>query len=226
MKKFVLLSVAIAVSCCSSAQNKSFTANGVSFEMVCVDGGQFAKGDPATPENISVSAFYIGQTEVTQNLWKAVMGKKSSPMSRSKNYPADQVSWNDCQEFIEKLNQITGEKFRLPSESEWEFAARGGNRTHNYKLSGGTAMGKIGWYSGNSNGEPQQVGSKAANELGIFDMSGNLWEWCADEFADGQHVMRGGCWNSTSQACWVWNATKSDAAYKSDICGFRLALDK
>ncbi len=226
MKKTFLALVTVAVSCCVSAQNKTFEANGVRFEMIYVEGGTYAKGDPAKPENASVGNFYIAQTEVTQNLWKAVMGKKSNALSRGKNCPADQISWNDCQEFISKLNQITGANFRLPTEAEWEYAARGGKKTHNYKLSGGTAMGKIGWYNGNSNGEPQPVATKTANELGVYDMSGNLWEWCSDVFADGQHVMRGGCWNSTSQACWVWNTTKSDAAYKSDICGLRLAMDE
>lgn len=225
MKNLTLLLALLAIIGFASAQNKTFTANGELFEMVLVEGGQFAKGDPAAPENTTVGTFYIGQTEVTQSLWKAVMGKKSSPMSRNKNYPADQVSWSDCQEFILKLNQITGAKFRLPTEAEWEFAARGGNQTHNYKLSGGTAMGKIGWYNGNSNGGSQPVATKAANELGIFDMSGNLWEWCSDELENGMHPMRGGCWNSTSQACWVWNVNKSESTYKSDICGLRLVLD-
>ena len=157
MKKTLFALLAITVSSCVSAQNKTFTANGVSFEMVYVEGGTYAKGDPAQPEDTKVGSFLIAQTEVTQTLWKAVMGKKSNPLSRGKNCPADQVSWNDCQEFITKLNQITDASFRLPTEAEWEFAARGGNLTHNYKLSGGTAMSKIGWYNGNSNGEPQPV---------------------------------------------------------------------
>jgi len=201
MKNITLLLASFAIMNFAMAQNKIFVANGEQFEMVLVGGGRFAKGDPAAPENAVVGSFYIGQTEVTQNLWKAVMGKKSSSMSRSKTYPADQISWADCQEFISKLNQITGAKFRMPTETEWEFAARGGNMTHNYKLSGGAAMGKIGWYNGNSNGESHPVAAKTANELGIFDMSGNLWEWCADDYGNGI------------------------SSYKSDICGLRLALD-
>lgn len=211
------------------AQNgtiKAFTVNGVDFEMVYVEGGQYTIGEASSAET-NVNDFLIGKTEVTQELWKAVMGKNPST-SRGKNNPVDMVSWNDCQAFIQKLNQLTGQTFRLPTEAEWEYAARGGNKSGGFKFSGANVIGKVGWYSGNSNSQTHPVASKMPNELGIYDMSGNVWEWCSNLYDDetGQYAIRGGCFTDATQICTITNRGKSDPATASDICGLRLAMDK
>ena len=157
--------------------------------MVAVEGGTFTMG--ATPEQgsyynkserpthqVTVSSFWIGKTEVTQELWIALMGSNPSYFHSSNLQPVEHVSWNDCQEFITKLNEATGKTFRLPTEAEWEFAARGGNKSQGYKFSGSDNDDDVAWYDSNSGGKTHPVASKAPNELGIYDMSGNLFEWC------------------------------------------------
>ena len=233
MKRLIFSLFAMATAGFAVAQNgevREFTANGVKFEMVCVDGGTYNMGEPGKQEETEVDGFMIGRTEVTQELWKAVMGKNPASLhGRGKGMPVESVSWNDCKEFIEKLNQLTGQKFRLPSEDEWEYAARGGSKSGNFKFSGGDSMGKFGWYSKNSDSHVHPVGTKAPNELGIYDMSGNVWEWCSDPY-EGiqtlQYVIRGGCFNDTSQACWVWNRSKNVPTGRNELCGMRLAMDK
>ena len=163
--------------------------NDVSFEMVLVNSGSFLMGgnnsdanaNEKPTHNVTVSAFYIGETEVTQSLWNAVMDNNPS-LFKGENLPVESVSWNDCQVFIEKLNRITGKQFRLPTEAEWEFAARGGNKGKGTLYSGGKNIEDIAWYSGNSNKKTHPVKTKLPNELGIYDMSGNVWEWCSDWF--------------------------------------------
>lgn len=232
MKRLVISLFALSLPFFVAAQNgtvKKFTANGVDFEMVYVEGGTYQMGETGKTEETTVGNFHIGKTEVTQELWKAVMGKNpSTARGRVKERPVETVSWSDCKEFIEKLNQLTGQKFRLPTEEEWEYAARGGSKSLNYKFSGGDVIGKVGWYSKNSETTTHPVATKAANELGIFDMSGNVWEWCSDPYEGVeplQYVIRGGGYTDTSQACWVWNRSKSDPKNRNDICGFRLAMD-
>lgn len=175
--------------------NQTFTVNGVQFTMVAVEGGTFTMG--ATSEQgsdatdyekpaheVTLSDYYIGQTEVTQALWKAVMGSNPSG-HKGDNLPVENVSWNDCQEFIQKLNQLTGKQFRLPTEAEWEYAARGGRKSRGYKYAGGNNIDSVAWYCGNSGGT-HPVATKQANELGVYDMSGNVWEWCSDWYGDYQ----------------------------------------
>ena len=200
------------------------TINGVSYEMVWVEGGTFRMG--ATSEqgsgipdgekpvhSVTLSGYYIGKTEVTQALWMAVMG--SNPSRFKGDYlPVEQVSWDDCQEFIRKLNALTGQNFRLPTEAEWEFACRGGNNSRGYKYSGSNDIDNVAWYDGNSGYKTHPVATKLPNELGIYDMTGNVWEWCSDWYGDyssgaqtnpkgpydgSARVYRGGSWGSRTR---------------------------
>ena len=177
--------------------SETFTVNGVSFEMVRVDGGSFMMGsyngdsDEQPVHSETVSTFYIGKTEVTQALWTAVMGSNPSYF-KGPNLPVEMVSWNDCQEFIDRLNRITGKNFRLPTESEWEYAARGGNRSRGYDYSGSNNLQSVGWYDGNSGGSTHPVGSKLDNELGLYDMSGNVYEWTSDLWSSNYSSYRNG----------------------------------
>ena len=170
------------------------SVNGVSFEMVRVEGGTFRMGATSEQEDealdgekpvhsVTLSSYYIGKTEVSQALWQAVMGNNPSPF-KGADLPVESVSWDDCQEFIQKLNRLNGRNFRLPTEAEWEFACRGGNNSRGYKYSGSNYIDNVAWYDGNSGGKTHPVGTKAPNELGIYDMSGNVWEWCSDWYAD------------------------------------------
>ena len=205
---------------------KTFYANGVSFEMVEVRGGTFRMG--ATSEqgsdvwefekpvhSVTLSGSYIGKTEVTQALWKAVMGSNPSYF-KGDNLPVDQVSWHDCQTFIRKLNGLTGRHFRLPTEAEWEFAARGGNQSRHTQYSGSNRIDDVAWYNGNSGSDPHPVKTKQPNELGIYDMTGNVLEWCQDRYGDYSssaqsnptgansgllRVNRGGSWHSDPLFC-------------------------
>ena len=203
-----------------------FNVNGVKFVMVPVEGGTFmmgataeqgsdAESDEKPSHSVTLSSYYIGQTEVTQELWTAVMGKNPSKF-KGDNLPVEKVSWNDCQTFITKLNSATGKRFRLPTEAEWEYAARGGNKSRGYKYSGSNNIDDVAWYTNNSNSETHSVATKAPNELGIYDMSGNVWEWCQDWYgsysssaqtnpkgaASGSNrVFRGGSWDGSAMIC-------------------------
>ena len=231
-------------------QEGVYTVNGVSFKMIEVEGGTFimgaSDGDTNAQNNerpthqVTLSGFQIGETEVTQALWTAVMASNPSHFSGyyTENNPVEQVSWIDCQEFIAKLNQITGKHFRLPTEAEWEFAARGGNKSMGYKYSGSNIINEVAWYSSNATHE---VATKAPNELGLYDMSGNVMEWCQDwydSYSDGAQtnpcgpvsgiyrVARNSGWNSVE----VYNRVSvrwwEDMTTTSHILGLRLALDE
>ena len=229
------------------AHSGRFTVNGVSFEMVRVEGGTFRMG--ATSEqgdgawdnekpvhSVTLSSYYIGKTEVTQALWQAVMGPSNF---KGADLPVECVSWNDCQEFIQKLNSLTGHNFRLPTEAEWEFACRGGNNSRGYKYSGSNDIDNVAWYDGNSGDQTHPVGTKASNELGIYDMSGNVWEWCSDWYADYTshsqtnpkgprsglyRVSRGGSWNDGARICRSSYRFGYDPTDRYEILGLRLAL--
>ena len=231
---------------CLSA-DESFTVNGVSFAMVPVAGGTFTMG--ATPEQgssvdsnekpthqVTLSSYMIGKTEVTQALWLAVMGSKPNYF-RGDNLPVEQVSWDDCQKFITKLNALTGKNFRLPTEAEWEYAARGGNMSQGYKYSGSNEIGDVAWYDNNSGNKTHSVATKAPNELGIYDMSGNLWEWCSNWYGSysstaqtnptgpdsgSNRIIRGGSWGHDLLDCRV--ARRGAIGQTSRSIGFGLRL--
>ena len=236
----------------SFSANKTFTVNGVTFEMVYVEGGTFTMG--ATSEqgsdaysyekpahSVRLSNYYIGQTEVTQALWKAVMGNNPSNF-KGDNLPVEQVSWNDCQEFVRKLNRLTGKNFRLPTEAEWEYAARGGNKSCGYKYSGGNNLGEVAWYYDNSGSTTHPVATKSPNELGLYDMSGNVWEWCQDWYGDyssstqtnptgpyngSYRVYRGGSWGNNAWSCRVSGRLSDiNPDYRFYHLGFRLVLSQ
>ena len=172
--------------------NREFTVNGVTFKMMAVEGGTFAMGATRSQNGsdynqmekpvhmVTLSDYYIGQTEVTQALWQAVMGSNPSNFTGDLNCPVEMVSWNDCQQFITKLNQMTGMNFRMPTEAEWEFAARGGIKNRGFKFAGSNVLDNVAWYNSNAEGTTHPVGTKAPNELGIYDMSGNIYEYCQD----------------------------------------------
>lgn len=231
--------------------NQTFSVNGVQFTMVAVEGGTFtmgatseqgsdAGGDEKPAHEVTLSDYYIGQTEVTQALWKAVMGGNPS-FSKGDNLPVESVSWDDCQEFIQKLNQLTGKQFRLPTEAEWEYAARGGRKSRGYKYAGGNDIGLVAWYSGNSGYETHLVATKQANELGIYDMSGNVWEWCNDWYGDYQsssrsdpqgpslgsiRVIRGGGYYNFAGYCRISCRSVNTPDGRGDNRGLRLSCNR
>lgn len=223
----------------------------VSFKMVFVEGGTFmmgaknandeAESDEKPTHQVSLSDYYIGETQVTQALWKAVMGENPSEFKRNPNRPVENVSWNDCQRFIEKLNGLTGKSFHLPTEAQWEFAARGGNLGKNkgFKYAGSDILNEVAWYEGNSKGKSHPVAQKDANELGLYDMSGNVWEWCQDWFGDytdepqtdpkgpengSFRVYRGGSWRNIYFTGRVLIRRQFFPDYKDNDVGLRLAL--
>ena len=164
---------------------KTITVNGVSFDMIWVEAGTFTMGvdtinlsKPAHKVTLTKN-YYIGKTEVTQALWEAVMGGDPS-WYEDASKPVSNVSWDDCELFLSKLNTLTDLNFRLPTEAEWEYAARGGNRSCNYRYSGSNDIDEVAWYRDNSNYTVHAVATKKPNELGIYDMSGNVAEWCSD----------------------------------------------
>lgn len=164
---------------------EEFVLHGIIKNMIKIEGGTFDMGSPIDYEfnsikhSVTLNDFYIGKYEVTQKEWETVMGCNPSCF-KGENLPVENVSWNDCQEFIKKLNELTGMNFRLPTEAEWEYAARGGRKSQGYKYSGSNNIDDVAWYGDNSSETTHQVGTKQPNELGIYDMSGNVREWCSD----------------------------------------------
>lgn len=215
--------------------------------------GSKVESNEKPAHQVTLSSFSIGRYEVTQEEWRAVMGNNPSFFKGSgttqlgavlaekigtefinaeDKRPVERVSWDDCQEFIRKLNAFTGKNFRLPTEAEWEYAARGGNRSQGYKYAGSDNLGSVAWYNGNSDKETHPVGQKSPNELGLYDMSGNVCEWCADRYGSyssslqtnpkgastgSNYVCRGGDWDNSAKDCRI--------SYRSSIPNFSRVLD-
>ena len=217
--------------------------NGVEYPMVNVRGGEFVMGDGGIfsdnrRHSVIVDDFAIGKYEVTQELWETVMGGNPSKF-KGPRLPVEMVSWEDCQVFIRKLNELTGVGFRLPTEAEWEFAARDGKRSLCYEYSGSGSLEEVAWYSGNSEDQTHNVGLKSPNELGLYDMSGNVWEWCSDwrdryrissttnpkgPDSGTYRVDRGGSWNCDAWCCRVSIRDYAVPDCRLSSLGLRLCL--
>ncbi len=223
------------------------THDGLNVKMVAVKGGSFQMGsengssDEKPIHQVSVSDFHIGRYEITQKQWRAIMGTDPSYFKNCDDCPVEQVSWNDVQDFLTKLNSKTGKKYRLPTEAEWEYAARGGNKSNGYTYSGSNTIGDVAQYEGNNNKSTKSVGSKNANELGIYDMSGNVWEWCSDWYDSSYYknspssnpggassgsyrVDRGGSWYFNSGYCRVAYRSGNAPGNRVGNLGFRVIL--
>ena len=229
----------------SSTVSLSAELNKLINNMVYVSGGTFIMGgdessDQTPTHSVTLSSYYICKYEVTQALWRAVMGSNPSKF-KGDNLPVEQVSWNDCQTFINRLNSYTGRNFRLPTEAEWEFAARGGNYSRHYKYSGSNYIGDVAWYTDNSGNRTHPVGTKQANELGLYDMSGNVWEWCSDWYGSYSsysqsnptgatsgfgRVERGGNWCGLARYCCSSHRSYYAPGNSFDDLGLRLVLSQ
>ncbi len=248
----------------ASSSSLSFTANGVTFEMIKVDGGTFTMGgtseqgsdaesDEKPTHSVTLSDYYIGKYEVTQALWEAVLGNNPSNYKGSTK-PVEMVSWDDCKNFISKLNsllssQLGGKRFALPTEAQWEFAARGGKKSQGYKYAGSNTIDNVAWYTVNSydkgSNHPDYgthtVGTKSPNELGLYDMSGNVWEWCQDWYSSSSYssssqtnptgassgsyrVFRGGSWLNYAGGCRVSFRARRTPSDRKYYLGFRVVL--
>ncbi|MCI6473931.1 MAG: formylglycine-generating enzyme family protein [Bacteroidales bacterium] len=265
-----------AVSSSLSGSVLPVTVNGVTFNMIRVDGGTFTMGatkeqknktykDEKPKHNVTLSTYYIGETEVTQALWIAVMGENLTNTTNGivdqalwqavmginpshftgDNLPVHRVSWNDCKKFIQKLNSLTGKSFRFPTEAEWEFAARGGNKSCHTQYSGSSNIDEVAWYwqnSGRNSGRtPHPVKTKKPNELGIYDMSGNVYEWCQDWYGSyssnaqinptgpssgTNRVCRGGSWDNSAGGCRSAFRYDSSPEHRYNTVGLRLVLSE
>ena len=253
----------------SEPSEQTFMVKGVEFKMIKVEGGTFSMGATSEQEydalscekpvhSVTLSDYYIGETEVTQELWEAVMGSNPSYFEGDNQRPVESVSWNACQKFIKKLNRLTGKEFRLPTEAEWEYAARGGKhcKDYVYKYSGSNNADEVAWYWQNSgdkylsgewnsdriiknNCKTHSVKTKKANKLGLYDMSGNVWEWCNDWWGcyqsnsqtnptgpseGGFRVLRGGSWSSLDGVVRVSYRNGDTPGSRDFYSGLRLAL--
>ena len=226
-------------------EDKSYveTAKGINLKMVYVEGGTFVMGsnsgesDEMPVHYVTLDSYYIGETEITQAQWRAVMGSNPSTY-KGDNHPVEKVSWDDAQEFCKKLSELTGKRYVLPTEAQWEYAARGGNQSKGYTYSGSNNVNEVAIYYSNSINGHSSVKSKKPNELGIYDMSGNVWEWCSDWYSSSyssssqtnpqgpnsgsSRVLRGGSWNRNASRCRVAAHDGSYPSYTNSNYGFRV----
>lgn len=238
------------------------SVNGVSFNMIKVQGGTFTIGATSEQESenpwdderpaheVTVGDYMIGETAVTQALWEAVMGTTIQEQSKKgtlgtalrgvgANHPMYYISWDDCQEFVAKLSQLSGQTFRLPTEAEWEYAARGGNHSKGSKYAGGDTINDVAWHDDGHTFETSPVAQKQPNELGLYDMSGNVWEWCQDWYINYgveltpammkspkmSHVTRGGSWNRAPRFCRVSVRGHSTPNERVNYVGLRVVME-
>lgn len=220
------------------------------FKMRRVEGGTFLMGAPDTDgeaykdelpaHSVTLGNYYICETEVTQALWQQIMGENPSSFKGNPLYPVESVSWDECQEFIKKLNEKTKKKFRLPTEAEWEYAARGGKKSSGYKYAGSNDIAEVAWFLENAENQPHIVGTRVKkNELGLFDMSGNVGEWTADRYdsygienqenltnptENDNCVWRGGTFNSAARLCRVTCRDYYSSFGRMENLGLRMAL--
>lgn len=233
----------------AQSNDRLIKVSNVEFTMKKVEGGSFTMGcDPRWSDeclewekpahHVTVGSFYIGETEVTQELWEAVMGNNPSEF-KGDDRPVETISHEEAESFIDRLNELTGEHFRFPTEAEWEFAAQGGTKSGGYKYSGSNNIDEVGWHEGNSDSKTHPIKMKKANELGLYDMSGNVLEWCSDWWetytdkeaidpqgpSSGYYVSyRGGCWGGDARYCRN-SYRNSDPSYiSSHFIGLRLAM--
>jgi formylglycine-generating enzyme required for sulfatase activity len=256
LSHFILMSAMIVFVSCNRnpkltdlSPEKQAIIKRMAENMLLVDGGTFTMGCTAEQGNdclndekpahqVSVSRYYIGKYEVTQEEWNAVLDENPSHFQGAQR-PVENVSWNDVQRFIERLNMLTGMQYRLPTEAEWEYAARGGKMSKGNVYSGSQTIDSVAWYSLNAVKQTHKVGGRQPNELGLYDMSGNVWEWCADWYGDtyyagsessnppgpgkgATHVLRGGSWNDNPVNCRVSNRNYLLAEFRFNYLGFRL----
>ena len=198
--------------------------------------GNDADRDEKPVHEVTLSDYYMGKYEVRQSEWEAVMGNNPSYFE-GVDLPVEGVSWSDCHEFIGRLNALTGLSFKLPTEAQWEYAARGGRLSKGYKYSGSNNLGEVGWYGSNSGNCTHRVGEKQPNELGLYDMSGNVWEWCEDwsggyivtsqrdplgAASGSNRVDRGGSWGNEARYCRVSYRDSGTPGDRYGNLGFRL----
>lgn len=255
----------VSCACALSAQtqgsgNRVFTVNHIPLKMVFVKGGDMqlgcmgnrddsCKARETPPHTVTLPDFYIGETEVTQAQWMAVMGRDNNPSYwKGNTLPVERVSWAECQRFVIRLNKYLaaelpqGYRFALPSEAQWEYAARGGLKSAGTRYSGGNDITKISWYYDNSSQRTHDVRIKTANELGIFDMSGNVWEWCDDWYNENFYaentnwnnpkndqesdyrVLRGGSWSYAAPYHRCATRDRGSIHSRYEDCGFRVVL--
>jgi formylglycine-generating enzyme len=236
-------------SCAQPEQNKMLSDTPekkiLLFDMLDIQGGAFlmggtdnshtGQGRDECPHEVTLKNFSIGKYEVTQAQWKEIMGDNPSYFTGNDNNPVEQVSWEDVQLFIRKLNAKYSEHFRLPTEQEWEFAARGGLKSKNFRYSGSNDASGVAWWQSNSGAKPHPVGILKPNELGIYDMSGNISEWCADwklpypcdtqgkSFAGTSRILRGGMFSNDSSSVRVRDRNGRGVTLRLNTLGFRLA---